>query len=90
MFILYINHTQLSKLGKKSREHVSVIHETINDIDSNNKRIEFENNKYIYDLYEKNNDFTTLKSLNKRKIKEIDNKKEEQKYNMMKSFNSNF
>lgn len=90
MFFLYINYTELSKLRKKSKEHVSVIHETINDIDDNNKRIKFENNKYIYDLYQQNNDFTTLKTLNKKTIKEIDNKKEEQKYNMMKSFNSNF
>ena len=90
MLILYINSKELSKLRQKSKEHVSVIHETINDIDDNNKRIKFENNKYIYHLYNKNNDFTTLKSLNKTMIKEINNKKEEQKFNMMKSFSSNF
>ena len=90
MFVLYSNYTEITKLRTKSNEHVSVIHETINDIDDNNKRIKFENNKYIYDLYNKNNDFTTLRSSsNEKETRETNNRKEEQRYNMMKMFNNN-
>lgn len=88
--ILYINTKELKFLKIKTQTHLSTIHKTIYDIDENNKKIEFDNNKYIFNLYEKNNDFTNLKTRQNKLIKskyDIDLNKE-QKYNMMKSYDS--
>lgn len=87
LLISHINSVEINKLKLKTSNQLSSIHKTINDIDENNKKVEFANNKYLYDVYEKNNDFTTL-NIGEKKVRKVrfnDNNKE-QKYNMMKSF----
>lgn len=85
--ILHMNSVQLRKLKSKNFDHITTIHKTIYDIDENNRKIEFANSKYIYDIYEQNNDFVILNPNNKNKIKKLPDENNTQKYNMMKSFN---
>lgn len=87
MMIVYMNCLEILLLKDKTTNYLSTVENTINDIDEHNRKLEFENKKYIYHLYDKHNDFS-LYSNKKNKFVEIDTgmEKSEQKYNMMKKY----
>lgn len=86
LFFLHINSILINKLNHNTVKDDSTIHKIIYDIDSNKKKIEFDNNKYIYNLYKKHDGFVVLNA-NKQNMNSIDNDRKNLKYNMMKPFN---
>ena len=86
LLLLHINSILINKLNHNTVKDDSAFRKIIYDIDSNKKKIEFDNNKYIYNLYKKHDSFMVLNA-NKQNINPIDNDKNELKYNMMKPFN---
>lgn len=87
--IVYMNCLEILIIKDKTTNYLSTVENTINDIEENNKKLEFQNKKYIYDLYDKHNHFS-LYSNKKNKFVEINNvmDKSEQKYNMMKNYDN--
>lgn len=82
IYYTYSNKQLIKDLTEDSYENDVKIKNIINAVNYNDKKL-FDNQKYIYDVYEENNNFTNPK--NNEKIKE-DNT--DQYYNMMKNYDA--
>lgn len=78
-----IQMSQLGKIEETTTSNLSVINNTIDDIDETNKKLDFERQKYIYEIYKKYNDFTVLERDKKYLAQNVNS----QKFNMMKNYN---
>lgn len=83
-FLIYQNKSSVNILKKNDVKHENSFQNIIDAVNYNDKLL-FENQKYVHQVYEENNSFS---SINNKKIAPLKSDKEQQYYDMMKNYDA--